>query len=352
MAKKRKWSRGKLSLLMLLSLIIITGASILAYDYYIKIFSSNVKENNGFNHYLNIPSDADYSMVLKIIEEKDILNDMESFKWVAEKMNYPRHIHSGRYFIEPNLSNRALLKILRSGLQKPVKLIIKKFRTKAKFIHYISQNLEADSLVLHALLTDKIFLRAHGLNPDNVMSIFIRNTYEFYWNTSASKFFNKMFNEFDRFWDYDRLAQAKKLGLSPIEVIILASIVEEETNKQKEKKDIASVYLNRLNKGMRLQADPTVRFAMANFNVKRIYKTSTKINSPYNTYKHKGLPPGPICLPSIQTIDAVLNAKKHNYLYFCAKADFSGYHTFACTYKEHLVNASAYSKELNKRKIR
>jgi UPF0755 protein len=183
------------------------------------------------------------------------------------------------------------------------------------------------------------------------MTLFIPNTYEFYWNTSADKFIERMYVEYKHFWSKSRLNKAQKIKLTPEQVIILASIVEEETIKDDEKPTVAGVYLNRLHKNIRLQADPTVRFAVGDFEIKRILNKHLKIDSPYNTYKYAGLPPGPICIPTISSIDAVLNYKKHDYLYFCAKDDFSGYHAFAKTLKQHNINATKYRKALNKNRI-
>jgi UPF0755 protein len=241
------------------------------------------------------------------------------------------------------------VKLLRSGKQAPVDLVINKLRTKDDFVRKICTNLEADSVVLRSLMQDPVYLRQFGLDTNTVMCAVLPNTYEFYWNTGAEAVFKKLEKGREEFWTPERKEKAKALGLTPNEVTILGSIVEEESNKNDEKPLIASVYLNRYRKNMRLQADPTVKFALQDFGLKRIRENHTLFDSPYNTYRYFGLPPGPICTPSTKTLNAVLNTPETDYLYFCARSDFSGYHAFAATYAEHLVNARKYQAELNKR---
>jgi UPF0755 protein len=201
-------------------------------------------------------------------------------------------------------------------------------------------------------ILDSVFLDSLNLNKYSIASLFIPNTYEFYWNTSVENFIIKMVNEYSIFWNKNRMRLAEEIGLSKVEVSILASIVEKEQNiKKDERKIIAGLYLNRIKKNMKLESDPTLVFALGDFSIKRVLNKDKKIKSKYNTYKYKGLPPGPICIPSINSIDAVLNAASHNYIFMCAKEDFSGYHNFANTYKQHLRNARKYQKALNKRNI-
>ncbi len=354
MARRKSKKKGGAIKKVILLVILIGGifAAFFVYDLYKKVYAPNVYEHNGFDFYLFIPTDASYEDVVHILKNRRIIKNEASFRWVAEKMNYPNNINAGKYIIKPSMNNRSLISLLRSGEQKPVKLVIRKHRTTEDLVSHVSGELEADSTVLTNLLNDQVFLRQYGLNPSNVFSIFIANTYEFYWNTNATGFFERMIKEYKRFWTEDRVHKAKQLGLSPLEVITLASIVEEETYRANEKSRIAGVYLNRVKKGMRLEADPTVKYAVGDFTLKRILKVHTRVESPYNTYRNKGLPPGPICIPSLETIEAALNAEQHNYLYFCANADFSGNHNFAATYSQHLANARAYRAELNKRKIR
>jgi UPF0755 protein len=250
------------------------------------------------------------------------------------------------------MNNYDLVKLIYSGNQTPVRLVINKRRTKNEFVSFISSKLEIDSTLLSQMLEDEVFLRQFDFTPDNVMVMFIPNTYEFYWTTKEHPFMERMKTEYEKFWTDERKKKANDLNLTPIEVSILASIVEEETNRNSEKPDIARVYLNRLKLNMPLQADPTVKFSLNNFFLKRIRSAQTQHDSPYNTYKYGGLPPGPICTPSIKSIDAVLNAPPTDYLYFCASAERPGYHVFSRTYNEHRKNALVYQKYLNKQGIK
>ncbi len=250
------------------------------------------------------------------------------------------------------MGNFAILRLLRSGRQTPVKLVINKLRTRQDFINLIGSNLEADSNVLKHILSDSIYLDQYGLDSVTAMCAVMPDTYEFYWNSTAEKVFKKIAQQYVVFWNESRKTKAKKLNLSPQEVITLASIVDEESNKNDEKPKIASVYLNRIRAGMKLQADPTASFAYGDFTIKRITSVQISIQSPYNTYQVLGLPPGPICTPSPKSIDAVLNAPATTYVYFCAKEDFSGYHNFASNLVDHNANARKYHDALNARGIR
>ena len=212
----------------------------------------------------------------------------------------------------------------------------------------ISRQIEADSIAIVRLLNNTDSLAAWGFNLQTIPALFLPNTYEFYWNTDAWQFTKKMRQEYDKYWTEERKDKAKAIGLSPIQVSILASIVDKETNKTDEMARIAGVYLNRLRDGWLLQADPTLVFAIGDFEIRRVLNIHKEVESPYNTYKYKGLPPGPICIPSLQSINAVLNAEKHNYYYFCAKEDFSGYHVFAKTLTEHNRNAQRYQHALSR----
>jgi len=325
--------------------------SIKLYNLYLGINEPNVNLNGNKSTYIYIPTGANYNDVTNILYKHNLIINRSSFEWVAEKKNYINHIKPGRYKIKSKMSNNALVNLLRSGKQEPINLVFNKIRTKERFAGIISNQIEADSTSILNRLNDSDYLKKYNKNKATAMSLFIPNTYELYWNTSTDKFINRMYIEYKKFWNKARLNKAKKLNMSPTDIIILASIVEEETIKNDEKPTVAGVYINRLHKNIRLQADPTVRFAIGDFEVKRILNKHLKIDNPYNTYKYNGLPPGPICIPTISSIDAVLNYKHHNYLYFCAKDDFSGYHSFAKTLKEHNKNASKYRSALNKNKI-
>jgi len=302
--------------------------------------------------YLYIRTGSSYEQVKQALNDEGFVRDINSFDLLAKNAGYPSKIHPGKYLIKKGMSNFDIVRLLRSGKQTPVKLVIKKLRTQQDFIHLISQNLEADSLVLQHMFRDTVFLAQYGLDNHTVLCAVMPNTYEFYWNSNAEKVFKKIAQEYVRYWTASRRAQASALGLSPQQVICVASIVEEETNTADEKPLIASVYVNRFKKGMKLQADPTARFAYGDFSIKRITSVQTSFPSPYNTYQVQGLPPGPICTPSQQSIDAVLHAVHTDYLYFCAKEDFSGRHNFAASLQEHSLNAKKYHDALNARNIR
>jgi UPF0755 protein len=270
---------------------------------------------------------------------------------VAIKKNYPRHVYPGRYILRGGTSNDRLVNMLRSGSQEPVKLVFNNIRSKEDLAGTLAEQIEADSAGILGLFSNVERIEENGLSPETAIGIFIPNTYEMYWNTSAEELFERMMREYRIFWNEERLSQARRIGLKPMEVITLASIVDEECLMREEEPSIAGVYINRLNRRMRLQADPTVRYAAGDMNITRVLKKHLLIESPYNTYRHGGLPPGPIVIPSISAIDAVLEYDRHDYLYFCAKEDFSGYHNFATTLAQHNENARSYQKALNRRKI-
>jgi UPF0755 protein len=250
------------------------------------------------------------------------------------------------------MSNLALVRMLRSGRQVPVKVTFNTVRTKEDLAEKITANLEVTKAQFLQLLQDSVYIRKFDFEEETIMSMFIPNTYEFWWNTSAETLFDRMYKEYQSFWTEERKAKAKALGLSQQEVSTLASIVQAESQKSDERPRIAGVYLNRLRIGMALQADPTLVFAAGDFSIKRLTGVHMAIDSPYNTYKYPGLPPGPINLPDINSLDAVLNTEKHDFLYFCAKEDFSGYHSFASNYNDHMANARRYQRALNAANIR
>lgn len=350
MAPKRKSRRsGKTSrkkwwkwLLLLLLLVGLAGVYVL--------FGPNTGALTE-GEYVYIRTGSRYDDVKKALKDGGFVRDLRTFDLLARQAGYPDRVRAGKYHISRGMSNYNIVRLLRSGRQTPVKLVVGKLRTKNDFIRLLSRNLEADSNVLRQMFADTVYLAQFGLDTNTVLCGVMPDTYEFYWNTSADKAFRKIEKKFAAFWNEDRRLRASKLSLRPDEVITLASIIEEESNKNDEKPNIASVYLNRLRNGTRLQADPTARWAYGDFTIKRITSTQTSIQSPYNTYQVTGLPPGPICTPSPQSIDAVLNAPKTDYLYFCAREDFSGYHRFAATYDEHLKNARLYQQALNARNI-
>ncbi len=327
-------------------------AGIIAYNYYLRIFRPNVTIEPDQTAIIYIPSGADFAKVLNILDEKNILINSQSFEWVADKKNYPNQIKPGKYVIEPGMNNNTLINKLRSGKQTPVHLIFNNIRTKEQLAGRVGAQIEADSIDIMGLMNNNEFLDDLGFNTSNILAMFLPNTYEFFWNTSAEAFMKRMHREYGIFWNDDRLAKAGRIELSPVEVSVLASIVQAETSKRDEMARIAGVYINRLRRGMLLQADPTVVYAWGNFSIRRVLYKHLQINSPYNTYMYPGLPPGPINLPEPYTIDSVLNYETHNYLFFSAKEDFSGYHVFARTHSQHIVNARRYHNALNKKQIR
>lgn len=356
MNKRKKYKNGFRS--TILFKIIISALVILmflgvfyTYKMYKRVFQPNVVLTTKHSKYLYIPTGSNFNDLKEVLYKNNIIVNINTFEWLAEKKNYVNHIKPGRYFIKNKMSNNELINLLRSGEQKPLKLVFNNIRTKRELARKISQQIEADSTDILHLLNDKKFLSKYHLNKQTVMSMFIPNTYEFYWNTSATRFFDRMYNEYLKFWNDKRMKKAEQIGLTPLQVSILASIVEEETNKNSEKRRLAGVYINRLRKGMRLQADPTVIFAIGDFSIKRVLKKQLKFDSPYNTYKYRGLPPGVICIPSIASLDAVLNYEKNSYLYFCASADFSGHHVFSKSLRQHNNNARKYQRALNKSRI-
>jgi UPF0755 protein len=340
----------KIVLLSLLIVLIVGGLKIL--DIYSKAFAPNVaipaKEEEA---YFYIHTGWTYDSVFKSLKDNAILTNYNSFKWTAERKNYARHIYPGRYLLKNRMSNNELLNMLRSGKQIPVKFTFNNIRTIEELAGNVSRQIEADSLQLLAMMKDNTVQKSYGLNSYTMACLFIPNTYEFYWNTSAEEFLERMSKEYKKFWNRTRCLQAENMKKSPEEIITLASIVDQETYMGSEKQRIAGVYVNRLEKGMRLQADPTVIFGLGDLSVHRVLRKHYEIDTPYNTYMHDGLPPGPICIPERSSIDAVLNYEKHDFLYFCARPDFSGYHNFSRTLTEHNRFAKAYQKELNLRRI-
>lgn len=348
--RKKKYSFFRKLLISSIFISIIIGF-LLSWQFYNRIFKPNITFEKDISKYIFINTGSDFDDVLETLLNNSLIN-LNSFIWVAEKKNYTHNIKPGRYLLHREMSNNDLVNLLRSGAQDPIKITFNNIRTVEDFASKISSLIECDSLTLIEAIYNPDFLKKYNLNEYNVASVFIPNTYELFWNTSAKKFLDKMLSEYDVFWNQNRIEKAKYLKLKPVEVSVLASIVEKEQNiKYDERPMIAGLYLNRIKAKMRLESDPTLIFAIKDFTLKRVLNKDKKVKSPYNTYKHKGLPPGPICIPSINSIDAVLNAKTHDFIFMCAKEDFSGYHNFAITYKKHLKNAKKYQKMLSKRKI-
>jgi UPF0755 protein len=300
------------------------------------------------NYYLLIPTGSNYTAVLDTLEKDRVLHNTTYFNMIAARVDYPQHVKAGRYNIKKGMSVKEMLRMLKNGIQDPVNLVITKLRTREDLASLVGRKLECDSASFIAWITNPDTLKQYQLDSNTVMTTVFPNTYTYFWNTSPAKIFAKLRGSYEAFWTSERLAQASQHGLNPQTAYTLASIVEEETLKKEDKGRIASVYLNRLQKGMRLGADPTVKYALRQFGLKRIYQKHLEVESPYNTYRVAGLPPGPICTPSAQTIDAVITAPATSYVYFVAKASLDGYSNFAETYTEHLKFAREYQQALDK----
>ena len=348
---RKKKSFFKKFILSLVAVLFLSGA-ITASLFYSRIYQSNVSLDYQKQVFIYIPTDASFEDVLKQLTEKGIIISSSSFRWISEKKHYIKNIKSGRYLIQDGMNNNELVNLLRSGRQTPVNVVFNNIRTKEEFAGKISHQLELDSAQIIEAMLDTAFLNPLNLNAFTVSSLFIPNTYEFYWNTTVTSFLSRMVAEHHHFWNESRQSKAKRLNLTKEEVVTLASIVEKETLQTSEQPVVAGLYLNRLKKSMKLQSDPTVIFAIGDFSIRRVLKKDLKYDSPYNTYKYKGLPIGPISIPSIRAIDAVLNYQKHEYLYMCAKEDFSGYHNFAKSVRQHYANAAKYRKALNDKNIK
>ncbi len=306
----------------------------------------------GENQFVYIDADDNIDSVYAKLEPISTQHGMTGFKTIARHGSYADKIRTGRYEIGKGNGAFTVFRKLKSGTQSPVALTIPSIRTVDKLAGVLSKKLMIDSLSIYEALTDSAQCAKYGYTPETVLCMFIPNTYEVYWNIALDKFLDKMDSESDRFWNAQRQKKASDMGLSKVEVITLASIVDEETANDGEKPMIAGMYYNRLKAEMPLQADPTIRFALNDFCIQRIYHNMLKVDSPYNTYMYDGLPPGPIRIPSVAGIDAVLNYAHHDYFYMCAKEDFSGTHNFAETYEEHLQNAARYAAALNERDIK
>lgn len=344
--KSLKYTKIQLAILLSAAAgIIITAVWILII--HPRLYHLNVKKTV----MIYIRGNSNYEQVLEDLKSRDILENVNTFNWLANKRNYPSQIKPGAYKLEEGWSNKKILDILISGIQTPVRVTFNNIRFRENLAGKLARCFESDSITFLSWLNNDSLAKAMGFTHESFPSLFIPNTYEFYWTTSPRKFIERMKKEYDIFWNDARKAKAKNLELSIGEVITLASIVQEESVKEDEKPKIAGVYINRLRKNWNLQADPTVKFALGDFSIKRILDKYTEIDSPYNTYKYKGLPPGPINFPEIQSIDAVLNAELSDYMYFCAKDDFSGYHNFSKTLTEHLNYARKYQAALNRNKI-
>ena len=329
------------------------GLMVFGYLTYQKIFSANTKFNDK-EVFVYIPTDSDYLEVEKIVSP--YVENIENFRSVAEKKSYVSNVKAGKFILKKGMNNNDIINSLRQPLE--TKIAFNNQERLEDFAGRIGSQIEADSTSLMKAFTDKEFLNENGFTEENVLCMFIPNSYDFFWNTSAVKFRDRMAKEYRKFWNDDRKAKAEKLNLTPLQVSALASIVHKETVKTDERPRVAGVYLNRLKTGMKLEADPTVIYAVKKESndfdrvIKRVLYKDLETVSPYNTYRNFGLPPGPITMPDVTAIDAVLNPENHNYIYFCASVTNFGYHEFAVTPAQHEVNRQKYVAWVNKQGIK
>jgi UPF0755 protein len=333
-----------------ISIAIAGLAVVAALVAYVVLFKANTNVTDS-PAYIYVKTGSNYQDVLLNLKKDNLIQNEATFEFVAKLKKYPQNIKAGKYRIKSGQSNLQLINMLRGGQQEPVKLLFSNARSVAQLAGLFSHQLEADSLSLIEAFTNDSVYQTLGFNEQTLICNFIPNTYEVFWNIKPQKLFLRLNQEYVKFWNSERKAKAAEIPLTPFEVMSLASIVDEESWVVEDYPIIAGVYVNRLKLGMLLQADPTVKFALGDFSIKRILNRDLSIDSPYNTYRYKGLPPGPISMPSIKAIDAVLNYQKHDYLYFCAKEDFSGHHRYARTMAEHQRNAQIYQKALTNHKI-
>ncbi len=333
--------------ILIVFILAVMAAGYHGYQLYRYIFDANI-QNPGS---IIIPQNATYEQVIDSLKKHKIIANYKAFDWVAKRKKYAESIKPGKYLLDKGLNTNQILNMLRSGNQIPVMVTFNNLRFIEELAGAISKYIEPDSLELINKFNDSTIYERYGFNKNTFHCMFIPNTYEFYWTTTSDQFLERMSMEYKRFWNAERSNKAAELGLTPEEVMTVASIVQEESNKKDEKPIIAGLYLNRIKRGIPLQADPTVKFALGNFHIKRVLNSHLAIDSPYNTYKYPGLPPGPINFPEIQSIESVLHAANTPYIYMCARQDFSGYHNFATTLSGHNINARKYKAALDSLEI-
>ena len=343
---KKKANKGIKAIAALLVIVLLAALGI---GYYYLLSPLSQEEENWF---LYIDRDDNVDSVYTKLSAIAKPHAMTGFKTVADFKGYGDNVKRGRYAVKPGVSAWALYNILNRGEQTPLNVPISSVRTLDRLAGAVSKKLELDSLDLLKAITDPATCRKYGYTPETMPSMFIPDSYNMYWTVSVEEFLDRMKKECEKFWTEERLQKAKQVGLTPVEVSTLASIVTEETRATQEKPTVAGLYINRLKKGMLLQSDPTVKFAMHDFTIRRILNRMLSTDDPYNTYKYKGLPPGPIRIPLKEDLDAVLNYEHHDYLYMCAKEDFSGTHNYARNEAEHMANARRYHQALNARGIK
>ncbi|MDA7501951.1 endolytic transglycosylase MltG [Chitinophagales bacterium] len=343
----RKFTKIVLALCLV---VFFVGGALLTVGYKM-VYGDNVVDHSDGYHYLYIDKDSSFDELIAAIDKQGIVHDISGFERIAGYMNYPNKIIPGKYKIANAMSNRSMVEHLRAGRREQVDVVVNAGRDLTKIAGNAARNLQLDSLSLLTLMMDYSQYGDDAKDSTVIRSHFIPDTYRFEWSTTERAFLDRMLSEHKKFWNAERLRKAELRSLSPKEVSILASIVEEEAYHTDEMPKIAGVYTNRLRQGWLLQADPTVKFAVGNFEIKRVLDVHLEYDSPYNTYKYEGLPPGPICIPSKAALEAVLAPEEHGYFYFCAKEDFSMYHAFATNLKSHMINARRYQRALNRKGI-
>ncbi len=345
MSKKKKNS----FIMSLVVIVIIVFAAMYVYKKFLK--GIDLKDKN--YTYIYIGKNDSFEDVMNSINSEDIIENPTAFSWLAKEMDLEKNINPGKYRIIDGMNMRQIINLIKYNKQEKVKLTFNsQIHNLDEFVEYVDDKLELSNSELEDVLTDEKKLREwFKLDPDNSFALIIPGVYELSWAVSTDDFFKILKEKFNKVWNSTRLAQAKKLGYKVSEIITMASIVQNESAIESEQEKIAGVYFNRLKKGMRLEADPTLKFANKNFGVKRVYNIDKEINSPYNTYRYKGLPPGPISLVNTQALDATLNYNKHNFIFFCAKPQLNGFSDFSSTYDQHRRFASAYQKAMNKKGI-
>lgn len=331
-------------------IVLAIGIAGAGYGYF-QGFRDNINPRLSDSYALLIPRGSTYAQVLQRLETDQVLQSTSSFDMVAKLRKYDRLVKPGRYEIKKGLNNWKLVEKLRAGDQDQMKLVIRSHRTLEELAGEIAGQVDLDSATVLAKMHDAAFLKDYGMEPYLARNLFIPNTYFVYWTLSEKELFTKLKANYDEFWNQDRRAKAKALGLNVHEVVTLASIVQAETYMSAERPTVAGLYLNRIRKKIPLQADPTLIFAANDFTIKRVLNKHKEIDSPYNTYMYAGLPPGPINNPELSALEAVLNPEKHEYIFMCAKADFSGYHNFAKTNAQHEQYAREYRAALNKQRV-
>lgn len=323
--------------------IVLLFLAILMVGYNLLGPTIHVPEGN----FLYIKTGTTFAQLRTQLSRENIINGTFFFNKMARQVKLDEHVKPGKYEISKDMSLIHFVRMLKNGTQTPVRFVITKLRTKNDLAQRIGKNFEPDSASVYQFLTNNDSLKRYGIDTNTIMTLIIPNTYNLKWNENINGIMARMQTEKQKFWNVARIAKASEKNLTKEQVYTLASIVEEETNKQKDRLLIASTYLNRIHKGMRLEADPTIKYALRDFSIKRIYKKYLDVSSPYNTYRNTGLPPGPICTPGINTLDAVLDAPQTDYLFFAASPSFNGFHNFAATYSDHLKNAKAYQHALD-----